>query len=169
MDSALWGLLGTAVGAGASIVTAWLSSRSSHHLELAKRRDERVEQTREFQRRTILDLQDAVQDMLRAAGSAHHQDLLASRSGEEWGRNMLPADVNDGSLIALRKVRILLSRVADEEIRSRVKLLTVDVTRILLARTELDSFSNLEKVTSQTEDLFEYMGNVLRRYYGPAQ
>jgi len=82
---------------------------------------------------------------------------------------MLPADVNDGSLIALRKVRILLSRVADEEIRSRVKLLTGDVTRILLARTELDSFSNLEKVTSQTEDLFEYMGNVLRRYYGPAQ
>jgi len=169
MEAALWGFLGTLVGAATSILTAWLSSRSSYQREHAKRLDERVEQAREFQRRTILNLQDAVHDLLRIAGSAHHQDFIASRSGQEWGQNMLPTELNDGAHVAFRKIGLLLSRVADDELRAKVKVLTGDVSRLLLARTELDSVSMLAKLTNQSEQLFEHMGVVLRGYYGPAQ
>ena len=54
MDAAVWGLIGTVVGALASIGTAWLAAHSTSRRELAKLDAERTERMHGFQRQTLL-------------------------------------------------------------------------------------------------------------------
>lgn len=164
----MWGLLGTIVGAAASIATAWLAARSSRELERAKSREEQVEQARAFQRHTLLDLQEAVHDVLRLVSRAHHEDLLAHRAGTEWSKIMLSEEVNEGVRVALRRVFILIERVSDESLRASVKHLTGSASDVLYAHSEQEARSRLYKTTNDAWPLFEEIGTVLRRYYEPA-
>ncbi|MDP1926404.1 MAG: hypothetical protein Q8K57_16660 [Thiobacillus sp.] len=166
-SSALWGLLGTVVGALASIATTWLAARSSHELERAKSREDRKEQARTFQRQTLLELQDAVHDAIRFVKRAQHADLLAHRSGQDWSKIKLPEELDTGVSLALRRVFLLVERVADDQLRASVKQFTEHVTQVLLAHTEQESRAHLDKTTLQVMKLFEEMGTVLRRYYEP--
>lgn len=123
MDAALWGLLGTIVGAVASIATTWLSGRSSHTLQQDRGREERAQQASSFQRQTLLELQEAIHDALRLVSQAHIEDREAHRATKEWGKNMLSDEVNEGIRLAQRRVAILVERVSDDDLRAKVKAL----------------------------------------------
>jgi hypothetical protein len=167
-SSALWGLIGTLVGATASIATALLTIRSSQDLERAKNHEERIDQARAFQRQTLLELQEAVHDVLRLVSQASHQDFLAHRAGQEWSKSLLNDEINEGVRLALRRVFILVERIADDDLRSNVKNLMGGTSRILLAQSEQESRYHLDKNIQDSGTLFEEIGKVLRRYYEPA-
>ncbi|OQW73326.1 MAG: hypothetical protein BVN35_12575 [Proteobacteria bacterium ST_bin11] len=164
-SSALWGLFGTVVGASASIAAAWLAARSSHNLEIVKSQGERIEQARAFQRQTLLELQEAVHDVLRLICHIHHEDLLAHRAGQEWGKIMLPDEMSEGARLAFRRVSIVVERVADDHLREIVKHLMGGATQALLAKSELEASSQLDMTMQQSELIFQEIGTVLRRYY----
>ena len=165
----MWGLLGTVIGAAASIATAWLAARSSHDLERAKSREERSEQARAFQRQTLLELQEAVHDVLRLVIRCYHEDHLAHRAGQDWSKIVLSEEVSVGVRLALRRVFILVERVADDDLRVSVKHLTGTAERVLMAHSEKEARSHLDKITQDYEPLNEEIGTVLRRYYEAAQ
>jgi len=104
MDSAVWGLLGTVVGALSSIATTWLTALSMSKREQDKLREDRFERARAFQRQTLIELQDAIHDAMRLASRAFIEDDKAARAGKEWGRNMLSGEVDEGLRVAQRRV-----------------------------------------------------------------
>ena len=77
MDAAIWGLIGTVVGAAASIVTTWLATRTSYRLQQDKLREERAKRASAFQRQTLIELQEEFHDALRLINRAHIEDLRA--------------------------------------------------------------------------------------------
>lgn len=95
MESAWWGMLGTFVGAAASIATTAITSRNSVLLQVAAARRESLEKHRNFQRETLLELQDAVHDEMRAATKAYLHDGREFRKTGEWGRSLLGEELNN--------------------------------------------------------------------------
>lgn len=82
---AVWGLIGTLIGALASIGTTWITARNASTLPITIAERARDEQNRTFQRETLLELQMTVSDILRLVSRAHFQDRMAFRSGIAWG------------------------------------------------------------------------------------
>jgi hypothetical protein len=130
--------LTTIVVAGIGAVTTllnggggyWLSGRNDEardnralEREQKARREDRVdrlqEQRREWQRQTLLDLQDELQKLARATGKILIQDRTTVR--EKGGVFLLPEGLGgDESLAATVAVRKLAARVLDDGLRARV-------------------------------------------------
>src|SRR5258706_789194 len=121
MDSAAWGLIGTLVGALASIGTTFLTTRNAHRLQVVTKENERVERANAFQRQTLLDLQEALHDALRLTTQGHIQDREAHQGGMDWGKNMLDEPVNEDFRLAQRRVAILIERISEDSLRTRIK------------------------------------------------
>jgi hypothetical protein len=165
MESAVWGLIGTIVGALASIGTTWLSGRHSLALQEQATSLDRVEQARAFQRQNLLELQDALHDALRLVGRAHFEDLASFSKGGEWGRSLLSEEVDEGFRIAQRKVLILIERVADDDLRSRLKKTMQSTGNVMFAQNQPESVAALKAVSGMTQDTLEQIGRVLRALY----
>ncbi len=165
MDAAIWGLLGAIVGALASISATWLSILSSYRLQREKDQSERIERARSFQRETLVDLQEAIHDALRTINRAHMEDLNAHRAGKPWGTNLLPEELDEGVRLTLRRVLILVERVADDEVRQQVKGLMGNLWATLLANSLSESQNHFRKVFKDSTPVLERIGTVLRQNY----
>ena len=165
MDAAIWGFIGTIVGAFASIGTSWLSSANSLKLQNRNAQDQRTESARSFQRQTLLELQEAIHDALRLVGRAHVEDYLAYKKSGSWGTAILSEEVNEGSRLAQRKVAILTERVTDESLRIEVKILMSIATQALLAKTQDEADGALNRAFSESTQVLERLGAVLRQHY----
>lgn len=169
MDSAVWGMIGTlagaVVGAAASIGATWRASAVSYRMHNDKQQEERREKAKEFQRATLLDLQDALYDAVRMCGRAYFADFVAYRSGGEWGKGRLSEDLSAGLLASSRRVSILIERVENTELRSEVKSLTAQMSALTM-QTEKEEADCLKIEIAQKFDvLVERIGTVLRSYY----
>lgn len=165
MESAIWGLIGTVVGALASIGTTWLSNLSSHNLQEAKVTAERAERAHAFQRETLLALQEAIHDALRLIARAYIEDHQAHVAGNEWGKNNLPEEVNEGIRLAQRKVAILVERVSDDPLRNAVKATMNIAAKVLFANDFGEAEKRFFTVTAEAMLNLEQLGVVLRRHY----
>lgn len=165
MDAAIWGLLGTIVGAVASIATSWLAGHSSYRLQRERACEERVERASSFQRQTLLELQEAIHDALRLLNRAHIEDRAAHRATNEWGNNMLSEEVNEGIRLAQRRVSILVERVTDDDLRTKVKTLMSGATHLIRSRNEQESHFYLGKTAEDAGQVLERIGTVLRHHY----
>lgn len=167
-EAAMWGFIGTAIGAAASIATSWIASKTASSVESEKLRQERLEAAREFQRATALELQEVIHDCARFAARAHHEDFLAHRrDGGPWGRNMLSEEVNEGQRLAIRKVHMLAERLASDALRDRVKSFTrlPGLASIGRASNGVDSEERIHQVALEAMQVVEALGVELRRQY----
>lgn len=167
VDSAIWGLIGTVVGALSSIGTTWLANQNSHRLQRDRVRNERVEQSNALQRESLLAVQDAMHDAIRLVHRAHIEDVKAHRATKTWGKNMLPEDMSEEIRLAQRRVFILVERILDEDLRGRIKGLMGNATEVLMARSEEQSHACLEKTGSDSNKVLEQLGTVLRTHLKP--
>jgi hypothetical protein len=165
VDAAVWGLLGTLVGALASMGTTWLAGRSSQALQQESAREERAERANSFQRQTLLELQEAIHDALRLIHRAHIEDRQARQSDQVWGRNVLSEEVDEGIRLAQRRVSILVERLESDDLRLQVKSLMSAATRVLLASNQNEANHLLIETTSIATNALEAIGSVLRRHY----
>lgn len=92
---------------------------------IAVRNDARSDARRAFELETLLALQDAMGAMVRAAGRAHHFDVMTAREvgSKRLVNSLLPEDVNAEIFAANREVSRLVGRVLDERIRDVVESL----------------------------------------------
>ncbi len=78
---------------------------------------------------------------------------------------MLSEEVNEGGRVAQRKISILVERVADDELRNSVRSLMSSVASVGFSRSEKESEFHLEKAASESNQVLEQIGTVLRRHY----
>lgn len=165
MEAAVWGFIGTVVGALASLGGTWLTNHNARKLHAEALKLERDEKSRAFQRDTLIGLQDALHDLLRLIARGHHEDTLALRESGKWGRKFLSNEVSNGQMLARRHMLILLERVSDDGLRSLVKVLNARLTETSLATSEDEANRLWDSTSMQGLETLEQIGKALRAQY----
>lgn len=166
MEAALWGLLGTIAGAAASIVTSVIASKNAASLQSAAATLEREEKSRAFQRDTLIELQDAVHDELRAVNLVYMADEAAYRATQTWGRKLLGEELNNKVHLAGRRTLLLSERIADDELREHLKSLRGLLTDVQMARDPSVAERAYMAAMVMGNPVMEHIGTVLRTLYG---
>jgi hypothetical protein len=162
MEAAVWGVIGTIVGAGTSIATTYLTNRNAATLQSNANSVQRLENQRAFQRQTLLEIQDAFHDSIRLFARAHLEQVADFKRSGTWGRGMLPDEINEDLRLANRKVGLLLERVADDTVRETVKVVMAEANTILLAESREDSGALLNNLTISGNVAIARMGKLFR-------
>jgi hypothetical protein len=165
MEAALWGLLGTIAGAAASIATTVIASRNAARLQSTAAAIEREEKARVFQRETLIELQDALHDELRAVALVYMADEAAYRESGAWGRRLLGEELNNRVHVAGRRTLLLSERVADDDLRGHIKSLRARLTELQMARDVAVAERAHEVAMSMGISVMEHIGQVLRSLY----
>ncbi|VTU29927.1 hypothetical protein [Variovorax sp. PBL-E5] len=165
MESAVWGLLGTLVGASASIVASLITSRSSVRLQANAASRELLDKHRAMQMQTLLELQEAVNKEMRAAAKANIADEMEFRRSGEWTRPLLGEALNQENFEAGRRTAFLVERVADDALRAQVNATRESCTAVLLARSRSAADVALKQMTERGMKAQQDLGVVLRRLY----
>jgi hypothetical protein len=92
-------------------------SRREREARKEARRDLLRQRRSDFQRQTLLDLQEACMKLIRNAAQQHHADIMAFKQTGKWQRHLLPAEVNEAGGEAQRATAVLTVRILDPEIR----------------------------------------------------
>jgi hypothetical protein len=164
-ESALWGLFGTIVGAAASIGTTFLASRNAAKLQIAAANLEQLNRHQEFQRETLVDLQDALHNELRAISLVYQADEVAFSNTGSWGTSLLGENLNNSAHEAGRRILILAARVADDKLREKLKIIRRIATEILLARDKAIATDAMNRLASEGLSTMDDIGDVLRALY----
>ena len=165
MEAAAWGILGTAVGAAASIATTLLASRNSANLQLEAARLERLEKHRAFQRETLIELQDALHNELRSIALVYQADDIAFHQSGNWGSQLLGEDLNEKAHQTGRRRLLLTERVSDDQLREHIKRVSSLCTQVLLARDKRTAESAFHSLATEGNSAMERIGKVLRSLY----
>lgn len=165
MESAVWGLIGTVVGALTSIGTTWMASHNSTKLQKQADLDGRVERIRAFQRETLLELQEALHDALRLMSRAYIEDCASYEKTGNWASSRLSEEVNEGIRLAQRRVAIFTERVADDSLRMEIKNLMKLGNEMLFAHSRSESGAALDQLTLNSIGVLEKLGIILRNTY----
>jgi hypothetical protein len=154
------------IGYGAKSFEDWVRNRremaKDRETRQATRRDQRVANRNTFQRDTLLQLQDAVQKLARATGRANHLDEMAYRKTNEWRKEMLPEDLNEGYFVASTQTALLSSRVRDDGVRQLVENFRDVSTHAILAETPADAHRQLQGLMGISNELHGRIGMLIR-------
>ncbi|HEM7876471.1 TPA: hypothetical protein U2L31_002852 [Burkholderia contaminans] len=135
-----------------------------------RERDARREQRRDairisradFQRATLLELQDSCQLLARATGQTAHEDLIAFRTTGKWQKQRLSEEADQSSLKGFTSVSKLRVRVRDDEIRELAKTFSSQCVAVGNSTTEQTSNRALFQMGDTLEKLQEKIGVALR-------
>ncbi len=169
MDASSWGflgaLVGTIVGALASILTTLVSSRSANDLQLSADVLARSERARAFQRDTLIELQEVMLAAIRLVHRAHSEDVKAARQSGEWGKSKLSEEIDQGIFQTNGKLAVLAERIGDGDLRSSLGDLRQTMTNCLLAKSEQESEHQMQQASEKMQLFMEKLGIVLRQNY----
>ena len=144
----------------------WVSDRRVTQRERDARRDQRNDALRlrriEFQRATLLELQDAVIELARFAAQIQHHDFMASQASGVWAKQSLPAEIDEGFRTAQASVNRYHVRSRDQQVRDLSARLSSTCTDVGLARTQAISDRASQDMVDINRKLNERIGIVLR-------
>ena len=127
------------------------------------RRVQIAERRSNFQRETLLTLQDAIFELARAAGQMHHVEEMESLKTGRWGQILFPDELDSAHRNASVKTLMLLVRVRDEEVRELAKTFREHANQAVICKTERESQKVLLAMASVMELLHERIGMIVRR------
>ena len=164
MELAIWGFIGTLVGALASIVTTLLTNWNTSKIKKAEKEAKREECSKAFQRKTILELQDELTDYMRLFFLAHFEHLDSCSKVGRWGSE-LSSDLDEKLRISNSKTSMLIERVSDDDLRETLKNLKSIATSCLLANSKEEAEKYRNKASDSFEQCSVKLGTVLRNSY----
>ncbi|HTV86968.1 MAG TPA: hypothetical protein VME63_16330 [Dyella sp.] len=143
-----------------------LSDARKTKAEKEARREQRLDAVQlrrvEFQRSTLLDLQNAMQKLARATGKASHEDTMAFRQTGEWGKNLVSEEADTGSLEGHTSINILRVRVSDNYIRAVAEKFSRACSRHVHCKSEAESDACINEMFKYMQELNERIGEILR-------
>ncbi len=116
-----------------------------------------------FQRETLLNLQDAIFALARASSRVHHLDEKEFRESGVWHRNRLPEDLDEEGREAVVKTTTYMVRVRDDGIRELTRTFRDNAARLGICRSIEESRQAAEAMAAAVSPLHERIGLVLRK------
>jgi hypothetical protein len=127
------------------------------------RRDQLAERRNNFQRQTLLELQEAISDIARTTASMHLGDLKSVKQTGEWQKHLYPEDLDEKSMLAFRKTSILNSRIRDEVLRKAVNQFKGHAANVTDSGSQGISVFEFQKMAEVFEQVNERIGQLLRQ------
>jgi hypothetical protein len=143
-----------------------LADRRAAAREREARLEQRLNTVRvrraDFQRSTLLELQESISSLMRYTGQSNHEDVVAYRKTGVWKKQYLTDEVDEGFRASQVNVSRLRVRVRDENIRELVELFSQACVNSVLADSELAAQSEMLHMASVLAQAHERIGFVLR-------
>jgi hypothetical protein len=159
-------ILSVTAGGFLTMLAAWLGDRRTTERDRERRRDERHERLalrrNDFQRETLLTLQVASQNLLRNAGAALHQDIVAHRTTGKWQRQQLENKLSDDLLRLNTETMLLASRVRDDEVRTLADRLRTQAVIVGSSCDEGEAESRMMAASDAQNALIQRIGQIVR-------
>ncbi|MGE4294089.1 MAG: hypothetical protein AB7E49_00100 [Campylobacterales bacterium] len=165
MDEVVLGFSGVFVGAAVSIVTTWIMAKNNRSLQASDFANQKTERQREFQRKTLLELQDVANELDRSVGLTFRADHQFYKENKEWGKGLIPEGLSEKDRLNRVRFLTLVERVSDDKLRTRLKEFNKLLLNIQRAKTYDEALAHLKEATQESGATREYMGEVLRSQY----
>ena len=135
-----WVPIATAFGGYISAqISDWLRDRRTHERERearnAIRQNTVLERRNEFQRQTLLDLQEWAMKLMQSVGSAHLFDMRRWAKDREWHVERYPDDTNSAIQTSNAQTAMLGVRVRNEDVKNLLWRLKHEADTITAAKT----------------------------------
>jgi hypothetical protein len=140
--------------------TSWLSARYQNTATV--KRDQLAERRAEFQRQTLIELQDAVFDLMRATGAMHHQDEMAFRKTGQWQKQFLGDELDQKALMSNRRTSMFKVRVRDGSLRDMVGKLSNLCAQVAISIDRDHSNGAMMEAGELFEKVQERIGELIR-------
>jgi hypothetical protein len=169
MDPLTWGfigtLVGTVVGASASILTTIINtknvSRNQNRLEIYKRQ----EIFREFQRHNYLKIQESTYKAHRLVSLLYVEDLQNLKDSGQWQQGILNAENSNELLFTVQDVMMYLERIQNEKVREEIRNLTGKILRVSHTSDLKESNQLLTEIQLDISSAMKILGTELRNNY----
>lgn len=89
----------------------------------AERRDKAFERRVTFQRATLLELQEAIMDLMRTTAAMHHRDIMALKQTGQWQKQLYGEELSEANRLAMARTSMLTVRVRDAKVRELIATL----------------------------------------------
>jgi hypothetical protein len=115
-----------------------------------------------FQRATLLDLQDAIMNLMRTSGAMHHKDHMTFKQTGQWQKQLYGEELSDANRLAMARTTMLTVRVRDGKVRELVARLKGYTADALISKTPEKSDAAAYEMSVVFEKLNEQIGELLR-------
>jgi hypothetical protein len=156
-------LLGYATKSASEWVQHRRTTQRDREAREAAQQDQLSERRASFQRQTLLDLQEAMMQLVRMAGAVHHQDVMAYRKTGKWQKQLFGEELSESARLAAARSSMLSVRVRDDSIRALVGKVKSDANDAGMCATEEESQVALRSMAAAFENLNQRIGEVLRK------
>lgn len=129
----------------------------------ATRRAQMYERRVTFQRQTLLDLQDALNDLARAVGAIHLEDERTYHQIREWNKMPHTQDASENCRLAFRRMSTFRVRVHDDTVRELAQKFQNYSSDVTTGDDRNMAFAALSGAFKVAEELNERIGEILRR------
>lgn len=116
----------------------------------------------EFQRSTLLDLQESMNNLVRNGSQIQLNDMKNSRDAGKWVKIGAPSEISDEGRRLQAKTHMLISRVHDGDIRDKALRIKSYITGITMANDEEQSREALREASVLSNLLNQDVGETLR-------
>jgi hypothetical protein len=150
----------------ANVVVEVLRARGERSLDMVKRADDRRLGRDQFQRETLVKLQDATFDLMVSVMRVYAAHKRRSDDGEEWG-GPVPSEIDAEGVRSLVAVQIQRSRVADDKLREVAQQFS-DACRTVVAATDNGTADNSLVIVRDLEaTIAARSGELIRATFQP--
>src|SRR6056297_174008 len=129
--------------------------RTQKHLRDQEHRYASTTRRIAFQRETLLNLQECVQEASRAASEVFLADLNNAELGYDWSRAKIPEKINQKFFDAQRRLSLLQSRIRDEEVRAICAQMKSKMLNISVSKNQVDAIQLLDHISARSDELNE--------------
>lgn len=166
MSPESWGfigaLIGTVVGASASIITTVINSRNAAKIQKEIIENAQDEQFKKIQRENLLELQELVSHVCRLITKAHLEDLKNNKEGIKWSSARISPKLDNDIEVSIRELSIKLERIADDELREELLLFKKKVKENIAAVGYQEGEKKFMNLIEVFNNIMPIIGKVLR-------
>ncbi|MEA1651056.1 hypothetical protein UAJ10_18780 [Nitrospirillum sp. BR 11164] len=155
-------IIGTFLKYFLDILNEKRTSRREKEIRKEQRLDTMNLRRSEFQRATLLQLQDATHSVTRNTIRSHIFYIDKYKTTGRWQEDNVPSDIDEGFRKAQQEVFIYTSRVRDDEIRHFASSLTELASKAVSSRTPNEGSSTIKEIYNISQTLNEKIGLALR-------
>jgi hypothetical protein len=154
------------LGYATKAVSDWLQHRRTSERERQAREAARLDRLSErrtnFQRQTLLDLQEAVMQLIRTTGAMHHRDVMAFRKTGEWQKQLFGEELSENNRLANVRCSMLAVRVRDDSVRDLVAVVKSHAGDAGMCASQEEGERAMRAMAAESEKLNQRIGELLR-------
>jgi len=170
MEPLTWGfigtLVGTIVGASASIVTTIINARNSSKIQIDLEKYKRQGIFREFQRDNYLKLQETFHKTLRLVALLHLEEIKNYNESGKWQKTKLNSENDRNLMIAFRDLSLYEERIQNDQLREELKSLRKKMSNVFLTSSKSESDEIMfDLMKNDFDRIMTNLGTELRNNY----